>query len=166
MIGLLHIVVIDEITKFEICPKIVLWTSKHGVPLGCTSLVVSEHFSEFLYGIYWWALVYVYVFAGDTVRDLKISLKKCKNHEKIRTLLVPSIFEAKQMCLMCITQHFGSTEKSLVRKSVLTKNIFSPRSAYEILWPSQLGGNYCRVPPSGVQNSNLDGFYLVIVIVP
>ena len=81
-ICLLLIVVIDEIRKFEIWQKNVLWSSKHGVPPGCTSLVVSQHFSEFLYGIYWWALALVYVFAGDTVRDFKISLKKWKKITK------------------------------------------------------------------------------------
>ena len=81
-IFLLLVVVIDEIRKFEILLKNVLWSSKHGVPRGCTSLVVSQHFSEFLYGIYWWALALVYVFAGDTVRDFKISMKKCKKSRK------------------------------------------------------------------------------------
>ena len=85
-ICLLLVVVIDAIRKFEIWLKNVLWPSKHGVPLGCTSLVVSQHFSEFLYGIYWWALAPVYVFAGDTVRDLKISLKKCKKSHQVKTV--------------------------------------------------------------------------------
>ena len=93
---------------------------------------------------------------------LKFPWKNAKNYEKIRKLLAPSIFETKKMCLVCITQYFGSTEKSLVRKSLLTKTFFSRRSAYEILWPSQLGGNLLgECPPSGVQNYDLDGFYLV-----
>ncbi len=95
-ICLLLVIVIDEIRKFEIWLKNVLWSSKHGVPLGCTSLVVSQHFSEFLYGIYWWALAPVYVFAGDTVRDFKISLKKCKKSRKNKEIACPVNFWNKK----------------------------------------------------------------------
>ena len=45
--------------RYEIWPKNALLASKHDVPLGCTSLVVSNHFSEFLYGIYRQALTLI-----------------------------------------------------------------------------------------------------------
>ncbi len=98
-ICLLLVVVIDEIRKFEIWQKNVLWSSKHGVPLRCTSLVVSQHFSEFLYGIYWRALAPLEAIQFEI---LKFPWKNGKNHEKIRKLLAPSIFETKK-CAWCHT---------------------------------------------------------------
>ncbi len=70
IIAAYYITIIDVTTKFwnltekrnwryEIWPKNALLASKHDVPLGCTSLVVSNHFSEFLYGIYRRALTLI-----------------------------------------------------------------------------------------------------------
>ena len=164
-ICLLLVVVIDEIRKFEIWLKNVLWSSKHGVPLGCTSLVVSQHFSEFLYGIYWWALALVYVFAGDTVRDFKISLKKWKKSRKNKEIACPvNFWNKKNVPDVCHTIFWFYRKTIIAPTSCHKKKFFLEVSRKKIMTKSTRGGETPFLPgvfpppPSGVQNYDFDGF--------
>ena len=136
------------------------------MPLGCTSLVVSQHFSEFLYGIYWWALAPVYVFAGDTVRDLKISLKKCKKSRKNKEIACPVNFWNKKKCAWCVSHNILVPQKNHYCARVFSQKKFFPEVGIRnFMTKSTRGGVLGEFPPSGVQNSDLDGFDVACVFV-
>ncbi len=78
---------------------------------------------------------------------LKFPWKNAKNHEKIRKLLAPSIFEIKTNVPDVCHTIFWFYRKIIIAQESSHKKNFSRRSVYEILWQSQLGGT-TREPPN------------------